>query len=298
MKHLAKSVSGLSLALALVACGISPEERLDRAETAFVENRYSEARLDLASVLEEDAANATALELMARTQLQLGDGDGAASTLARLEELGHKPGDFATLMAEADLLRGRYEEALVAGKALASAEGARIAALAHIGLGDPQAAQAAFEAGQQRPGDASRLLSDYALFILRAGDPAAAERLATSARSKAPQGLDPLVASARIAEARGKQRDALGYYTAASERYPESRPAILGRIGVLGNLGRLDEARPMIEQLARRTPEDSDVLYLQARLAAEEEAWGDVRDILQPVEQSEDTRLQLLYARA
>ncbi|WP_340587657.1 tetratricopeptide repeat protein [Erythrobacter alti] len=298
MRKAIRTTSAIALALMLVACGLSPEERMERAEVAFAENRFSEARLDLASVLQENAENAGALLLLARTQFQLGDGEGAASSLARLERLGGQAEGHAALVAEANLLSGDYETALAQGEALQTAEGARIVALAQIGLGNVRAAQAAFEAGLAQGGEKARLQADYAIFMLQAGDSSAAERLATAARVAAPSSLDPLLASARIAQARGEMRAALGYYEQAMRRWPESRAAILGRIGVLGDLGRMEEARPLIEEFAHRIPGDPDLVYLQARLAAEDNDWSEVRDMLQPIEGRQDTRQQLLYSRA
>lgn len=298
MRHRFRQASALAVALALAACGLSPEERMDRAETAFADHRFSEARLDLASLLQEQPDDPAVLELFARTQLQLGDGEGAASTLARLAETGTPPADFAQLMAEAQLLRGDYEQALRAGEKLANAEGARIAALAHIGLGDADAAANAFAAGEALSGDKSRLLADYALFQLRRGNPDAATELSARALQLAPEGLDPLLASARVAQARGLMAQALGHYEAAVAHWPENRLAALGQIGILGDLGRMDEARPLIAEMVRRNPEDPDVVYLQARLAAEDAEWGEVRDVLQPLEARDNARQQLLYSRA
>ncbi len=286
------------LALSLAACGLSPEKRLDRAEEAYAENRFNEARLDLASVLQDDANNIAALELLARTQLQAGDGEGAYSSLQRLDELNARPGDYDRMLAEAQLLRGDFDAAIRTAEALGSAEGARIIALSHIGLGEGREAQSAFEAGLTAPGDRSRLLADYAIFMLQAGDAEAAQRLATQALEAAEDGLDPLLANARIAMARGDLNRALQFFSAASEEWPENRLAILGRIGVLGDLGRLDKARPLIADMANRLPGDPDVIYLQARLAAEDGAWEDVRSILQRFEGRDQPQQQLLYARA
>lgn len=298
MKKLYRHALIAAAALGLAACGLSPEERLDRAREAYAAHLFTEARLDLATVLQENANDPVALELLARTLLQLGDGEGAVATLSRLQETTQVPADFGVLMAEGELLRGRYAAALDAAQALETADGARIAALAHIGLGDGQAAQQAFEQGLERGGDRSRLLSDYALFMLAAGDPDAAQRLADRAVQAAPEGLDPLMASARVAQARGNLAGALRHFEAAAQAWPESRAAVLGRVGVLGDLGRLAEARPLVDDLARRIPGDADVAYLQARLAAEDGDWSEVRAILQPHEAREDARQQLLYSRA
>lgn len=298
MKKFRDAASAAFLALALAACGLSPEERLERATDAFAEHRFTEARLDLASVLQEDQNNVAALELLARTQLQLGDGDGAAATLERLVAAGRSPADLPVLLAEAELLRRNFEDALTAARELGTAEGARIMALAQIGLGETEAAGATFEAGLSLPGDRSRLLADFAIYALGAGDPERARALAGEARAADAEGLDPLIASARVAQAGGEFAVALGFYEAAVQQWPESRPALLGRVGMLGDMGRMDEARPLIEELAARTPDDPDVIYLLARLAAEEQDWRQVRERLQPLENREDARLQLLYSRA
>lgn len=290
------SIAAISLALS--ACGLSPEARLDRAEAAYEQHRFTEARLDLATLLQDGDADPAIIELLARTQLQLGDGEGAAANLARLDALEAVPADRNELLAEAELLRGRYQQAMTLAEGLGHAEGARIAALSLLGMGETDAARARFEQGLVATGAGARLRADYAIFLMREGDLDRAEMLAAQARKAAPDALDPLLASARIAQSTGAMEDALRYFERASAFYPENRVALLGRIGVLGDQGRMAEARPLIEEAARRAPDDPDVIYLQARLAAEDADWKAVRTLLQPFETREDARLQLLYARS
>lgn len=287
-----------ALALALAACGVSPEERMDRAQQAFEEHRFSEARLDLGTLLQADEGDAEALELLARTQLALGDGVGAQATLERLDRAGSAPADYTALLAEAFILQGDFESALAAGEALGTADGLRIAALAHIGLGSAEQAESAFYRGTQASGDRSRLYADYARFTQMRGDLAQAMELAGKSRDADPEGLDPLLVSAAVAQASGSPTQALSYFEQAQAHWPESRAALLGRIGVLGDMGQLAEAADLIAEAARRMPGDPDVIYLQARLAAEDGDWGDVRDLLQPIEGRENPRQQLLYARS
>jgi tetratricopeptide (TPR) repeat protein len=287
-----------SLALALSACGLSPEERLDRAEAAFAEHRFNEARLDIGTLLQDNPDDPHLLEMLARIQLQLGDGVGARSSLARLAEVGARPQDYDLLLAEALLLAGDNAAALAAGLALDSADGLRVAALAHLALGDREAAAAAFARGAQQSGASARLLADYARFMLQSGDPARAWELASQAREADPQGLDPLLASAAIKQAMGEPSAALAFFEQARAAWPESRAALLGQIGVLGDTGRIAEAAPLIEEAARWLPGDADVTYLQARLAAEDGEWQQVREFLQPIEARDNPAQQLLYARA
>ncbi len=298
MKHPVRTFVTTALALALAACGMSPEERLDRAEQAMAEHRYSEARLDLGTLLQEDASDPQVLELMARTQLQLGDGAGAHAMLERLEATGTTPDDFTLLLAEAMLLQGEFEGALAAGESLGTAEGLRVAALAHLRQGGVDLAEQTFARGQQAPGDRSRLLADYARFVHLQGDSERGMQLAQQALALDPQGLDPLVAAAMIHQDTGEFDEALALYETAQSVWPESRAAMLGRIGSMGDSGRVDEIRPLIEEAANRFPGDPEVTFLQARLLAEDGEWGEVRNVLQADADTNDPRRQLLYARA
>lgn len=298
MKHRLHLVSAVALALSLAACGISPEERAARAEQAYADHRFSEARLDLGTMLQADGNDARALELLARTQLWLGDGVGAQSLLERLDATGQRPADYQELLAEAFLLQGEFESALAAGEGLGTAPGLRIAALSHVGLDGAEAARETFERGLGAPGDRSRLYADYARFEHMAGNSARGIELATMAREADPDGLDPLLASAMIAQDTGNQADALAFFEEAHRHWPEARAALLGRIGVLGDHGDMDQARVLIDEAVRAMPSDPDVIYLQARLAAEDGNWREVRELLQPLEGRENPRQQLLYARA
>ena len=298
MRTFARYVSPLLAAMLLAACGLSPEEKRDRALTALEEHRFTDARLDLGSALQDRPDDPQLLLLLARTQLQLGDGEGALATLGRLQSAGRVPADFDLLRAEAELLRGDYDSALEIVDPLESAEAWRMAALAHLGLDEDEKAELAFAAGTKADGDRSRLFSDYALLRVGQGNLAQALELAERALATAPEGLDPLIANARVAQAARQPDRALEFYARAHAAWPESRAALLGRIGVLGDLGRLAEAKPLIGDAATRSPGDPAVIYLQARLVAEDGEWAKVREILQPLEDSEDIGHRQLYARA
>ena len=71
-------------ALWLVGCSADPGDQFARAQDAFAAHRYDEARIDLVSALQQEPENVAMLELLARTQLSLGDGEGAQATLDRL----------------------------------------------------------------------------------------------------------------------------------------------------------------------------------------------------------------------
>lgn len=282
----------------LSACGPTPEELLARAEQAYAENRFIEARLDLGTLIRENPDDVHLLELLARTQLQLGDGDGAEASLLQIEQIGEKSADHDLLLGEARLLLGRYDEVSAMFADPQSAEEGKLVGLAQVGMGQNEAAAATFASALELSGPKSRLQSDYAILLLQSGETGRARELIQAARAADPDGLDPLLAEARLGLAERKPAEALAAFETAQRLFPENRVALIGRIGVLGDLGRIAEAGDLIDEAARRAPDDPQVIYLQARLEAENGNWNGVRELLQTQESSTAVETQLLYARS
>jgi len=284
MKRIHTFAAALLLSTLLAGCGDSPEQRLARARDSFSTHEYRKARLDLASVLKEDPANAAVLELLARVNLASQDAVGAETMLDRLKAAGRTPADYPLLMAEIDVMRGRHDEAIKRLEGNQSAEAYRIRALALLGKGDTAGAEQAFAAGARAGGPRGRLLGDYAHFVLATGDKERAQALATQAMAEKPAQLGALLANAEIAQVRGQAMEALKFYDTALIDYPESRAALIGKIAILGEIGRINEIRTLVDDALKENPKDLDYIYLQARLAAVDNNWPKVREILQPHE--------------
>lgn len=290
----------LTLALLLAGCSDTPQERLDRAARAYAANDYRAAAVDLAAALQAEPGNPAALELAARTHLAQGDGDAAQAALDQLAATARQPADMAPLTAEAALLRGKAQLALDAVADLRSAEAHRIRALAQLMLGDADAAARSFAAGEKASGDMGRLLADYSRFELGRGNREQAAALAARASKAAPGTLDPLLAAAQLAVAKGDLAQALKHYDRAAGAYPGNLAALAGRAAVLGDLGRRDEMAAQLAALGEIAGGSPAVAYLQARAAADRKDWREVRAILQPLESQLTTRddAMLLYAQA
>ena len=290
----------LAITLLLAGCGDSPQQRLERAGKAYAAHDYRAARVDLTAVLQTEPGNVAALELAGRTHLAQGDGDGAQAALDMLAATGRKPADMALLMAEAALLRGKGKLALDGVAALSSAEAHRIRALAQLMLGDTLAAAASFARGEKASGEKGRLLADYARFELGRGNRDHAEKLSAQASKMAPGTLDPLLAAAQLAVAKGDLANALAQYELAARGYPGNLAALTGKAAVLGDLGRDREMAAQLEALGETAGGSPAVAYLQARAAAGRKDWRQVRTILQPLESQLATRddAMLLYAQA
>lgn len=284
----------------LAGCGPSPAERLARADDSFADHRFGEARLDLLTAIEGAPEDTKALTLLARTQLELGDGEAALSALHRLAVLKALPQDAPILRAEAELLRGNTRAARAAVQGQATAEAWRVRALAAMRDGDATAAAEAFTAGSKTNGPKARLMAENARFLLLRGDGAGARRLAEAALAEDSDVLEAHLAAGQVAGSQGRFADALATYETANTRWPESRAALIGRIASLGDLGRVTDMAPSLKQAAERAPGDPALVYLQARLAAANKDWAGVRRMIQPLEgqMAALPQAQLLYGQA
>ena len=300
MKNILTFAPLLTATLLLAGCGDTPQERLERAGKAYAAHDYRAAQVDLTAVFQAEPGYPAALELAARTHLAQGDGDAAQSALTKLAASSRKPADMALLMAESALLRGKGKLALDALAELNSAEAHRIRALAQLMQGNTDAAAASFAAGANASGDKGRLLADYSRFELGRGNRAQATALSAQALKTAPGTLDPLLAAAQIAVAKGDLANALTNYDQAARAYPGNLAALTGKTAVLGDLGRDKDMATQLAALGEIAGGSPAVAYLQARAAAGRNDWRSVRAILQPLEPQLATRddAMLLYAQA
>lgn len=287
-----------SLAL-LSGCGLSPEEKLAEADASFAANDYAGAKVYLVSALKEIPGDAAALSLLAETQIAMGDGDGALVSLSQIAE-NSRSAYHATLLAEAELLRGEFQTALEAVGSPETAQAARIAALAHLGLNDLAAAKQAITDGQTLPGNAAGLLAVLTRIQLSEGNVTAAGNTAKQALQADPDHIDALLASARVHQAAYDLPSALAAYEKAAEVYPQNFAAQLGRAATLGEMGRLAEAKQAAERLSAMAPKSIDAIHLKARIAIEEGEYEAAREMLQGYEAAlrDDPSKQATYATA
>lgn len=285
---------------ALASCGLEPAEKFARAQENYAAHAYSDARLDLESALQDLPGDAAMLELLARTKIALGDGEGAMQALEKLQSQWAARPELVILAAEADILRGRFDHALTKLEGLETANAYRVKALAMMGKDQPDLALEALEKGEQATGDKADLQATFARFELARGNLSAARERAQSALKSNPTLLDALLVSGEVNIARNRLPQALEHYETANETYPENLAAMIGRAAVLGDLGRLDEAGDLLDRAANTAPDNIRVVHLKARLAVEQGKWEDARSLLQGQEAAvrASPAMQLTYATA
>lgn len=298
MKFRPVAAAALGAALALAACSASPETLLSRAEAAYATHDFKAAQLHLAEVLKARPADPAALLLHARTSLALGDGTGARASLNALPASA-RPSDFALLQGEAALLRQNAEEALAVVARDRSAEAWRIRAQAALLKGNDADAASAFAAGQRAGGPQVRLLADQARWLLHKGDLASARPLIARALAGDPASLDANLVDARLAVAGGDLARALSVYDKIAKAWPGNLAALVGKAGVLGDLGRTRDMKDVLAQADKAGVNSADLVWLQARAAAADGNWKAARDLLQANEAvlADRSEAQILYAQ-
>jgi Tfp pilus assembly protein PilF len=300
MKSRSRILIAAFAASMLASCAPSPAERMTRAQQAMAEHRYSLARPDLQAVLQDDPKNRAAQVALVRVFIAQENPSAAVELLERMARSGPLAGELRLLRSQAHLMLGGYDDALTGVAGDDSAEAWRIRAIARTGRGEPEQAALAFENGQHAPGPRARLLADYAHFLMSQNDLAGARGFARQAVQADTAELSALLVNGDIAMGSKQFRQALSWYSQAVRAYPENRPALFGRITALAELKRFDDVRKLVSAAREASPQDTELLYLEARLAADRKDWGAVRTLLQPYETSLETmpEANALYAEA
>lgn len=290
----------LFLAVALSACGGDVADALGKAQQSYETRDFAAARSDLNTVLKAQPDNPQALELMARTLIRLNDGVGAIAMLDRLQSIGRTPADHRILRGDAEIFGGRFAQAIEAVEGDHSAEAWRIRALALVGMGEQDRAQAAFVQGASAPGQKSELLAAFARFALDAGNMEQARSLAGQSLAEQPGNLIALQVQARIAGMSGQPERALAIYRGLARDNPGRIDIRFGLIEALGSMRRFEEIEKVLKSAEKLAPDHPKILLYKAQLAAERHEWSKVRELLQPKETylGEMPELQLLYAQA
>lgn len=279
-----------ALLLASACSRADPAAQFAAAQQAFAAEDYTAARTQVLGALDSDGSNRDMLLLYARTQLKLGDGDGAQATLTHLEEAGFTSAEVVRMKAEAAILRGQPQAALNLLGRDGGAEAWRLRAAAHSALDDSPAALDALRRGLAVDGRNYALVHDYARFLIAAQDYPAAANGVETLRQLAPRRLDTLMMSGMLAERQGRLDVATRSYGAAAEAFP-SRVEPLTALASLADMrGEVDAAQAIVARAAKIAPSHPEVIDLTVLLASEKGDWETVRKTLAAQESTLDPR--------
>lgn len=297
---------GLALLLAIVLIvgqTSDPAGALDRARAYAEAGDMASARVEAMNAVQVDSGNAEAWELLATSQLALGDGQGARATVERARGAGIPPHATRHLLAEAMLLSGDTEAALEeAGRSdIAPAyagDAARVRARAFHALGETGPAADAFNAAIEADDENSRLWLDLARFRMDTGALRAAIEAADRAVELDDRNLSALVLRGRLVRSQYGLVASLEWFERALAINPEYMPALFEYAKTLGEIGRHAEMLAATREMLALDPDNADAYFLQAVLAARARNFGLARRIVERIDGQLDhlAAMQLLNA--
>ncbi len=210
--------------LALAACGRTPEEHLARAKDNIAKSDYPAATSELQNALELDSKSAEIRWLLGKVYLETGHAQEAQYELQQAQNLGWTKDDIRPALAQALLSQGKFKDVL---------------ALDFRDLNSTSAAQ---------------LLASQALAAVSSNQMDKAQELAALAFRKEPQLLLTKLAVATVLVHRGDMSNALALLDSILESTPDSGAAwgLKGRI--LGQQGKLEEARGAFDKSSTHSP--------------------------------------------
>lgn len=288
------------LVLSLGACTPTPETLFAEGEAAFAAHDYRTAWLQISEGLKQQPDNPQMQMLLVRALLKLGEGERAALALQALPPQMRAEPAAVLLQAEADVLRGRFDDALAVLEGIDTAEADRLSALAFIGQGDFAKAEARFKAGVQREDVSALLLASYARFEFKRGNWNRADELSAAALKRDAELIDAMLVRGDLLERRNELAASRAVFESALRTHPTSFDARLGHARVLAAMGEGEQALAIAEALQKDAPDSLAVAKIRAAVAAQEKDWAEVRDTLQPFERgmAVQTDAALLYSEA
>lgn len=278
--------------LATAACSrADPAAQFSSAKQAFAAEDYASARTGLLAALDGDGSNRDMLLLLVQSQLRLGDGDGAQATLSRLEDAGVQTPEVVRMKAEASILRGQPQAALVLLGQDGDPDAWRIRAKAHSAAGDGAAALEALRKGMAAGGARNyALMHDYAAFLITSEDYAGAALAIDTLRQLGPKRLDTLMMKGALAAAVGKLDDAKASFSAAADGFPNRVEPLTALASLAERQGQLDAAIALVARAAKLVPNHPEVIDLTVQFASEKGDWETVRKTLVAQETTLDPR--------
>lgn len=297
---------GLLVMLALillVARGGDPAGAYARAEAFAEAGDMASARVEAMNAVQAEPGNEEAWLLLARTQLALGDGQGAAGTVARAQSAGVAAARTRHLSAEAALLQGDSAAALAEASSEDIApefqdEAARMRARALHAQGNPQGAADAFNLAIELDPESSDLWLDIARFRMDNGELRSAIEAIDRSVELDETNIEALVLKGRLVRSQYGMVASLAWFDQALAINPEYMPALFERAKTLGEVGRYSEMLAETRAILEAEPGNADALYLQAVLAARARNFRLARRIVEQIDGRLDRMagMQLLHA--
>ena len=245
---------------------------------------YNAARAHAQAAIRLDDRWGLAHAVLARAFLALGDGLGAEGELGRAAANGFDMKRGHQMLAEAYLIQGDADRALVEVQKTDPKFGGyavRVAARALAARGATVQAQALL--GELLDADPrnARAWTDLAGIRYAAGDLAGAGANAQQAVSLAPDSPEALTLRGQLVREQYGLAAATSWFEAALKRDAYFHPALIEYAATLGDMGRYSDMLAATRRALAVRPGSPQALYLQAVLAARAENYDLARSLMQ-----------------
>lgn len=246
---------------------------LSKGLAAIDEGRMRVARVELMNAIKHDPRSISARLAQARVLIELGDGSGAQAQIDRARALGASSAATRVPMAQAMLLQGDAQDALIEATAsdipgTATVAAARVAAEAQAARGDMDVARATLgRALGAAPGDADNWMA-LSRIAAAAGDQAEAIRAADRAVALAPADAKALAGRASLIRTQYGLIAALPWFERALAIDPDSVPTLEAYAATLADAGQAGRMLAVTRRILALDPGNPRAYLMQAILAA------------------------------
>ncbi|HSK28512.1 MAG TPA: XrtA/PEP-CTERM system TPR-repeat protein PrsT, partial [Candidatus Limnocylindria bacterium] len=266
----------VGLAVTVGGCGnetLSADAYVAKAEESIAAGDLRAGVIELKNAIQRNPQDPKARLLLARTYLALGDPASAEKEATRARELGAAAQDVLVPLAQAWNDQGAYEKTL---KELALDDAAPeqhrtdalvVRGLAHLGLGQLEAAQAHLdEALAATPDDASALVG-RARLAMQQKDLEKATSLVDRANAVAPEDAEVVATRGDLALAADRPADAVAAFGTLVGRVPGNLNYKLSLVQAMIANGEAEAAIETLDEMIRRAPKSPQLNYLAALAA-------------------------------
>lgn len=247
---------------------------LSSARAAMQKGDLKAAQIDLRNAVRSDPQNGEAHYLLGRVSFELGDPVAAEREAADARRRGYNPQLSVPLLARSLLAQSKFSQLL--DQLTTNGEDANLDAAilvfrgyAQIGMKLPEDAQKSFEqAAKTAPNSVEPLLAQARLAEAR-GDTDAAQKDVDRALSVQPKSPEALIAKSQLLRMKGDGPGALEVLDGLLKDQPTSMQARLDRASLEIALNKTDVAKQDIAAVLKATPGNVQGIYLQAVLEAQ-----------------------------
>jgi len=249
------------------------EDFLEKAKKLYGKDDLKGAVIELKNALQEDPSLEGARNLLGQIYLRAGDGESAHKELSRAKALGAEGFDLELDLANAYLLRQRFDKVLQqlpAESDLSETQKARLLTLrglARIGLEDIERAAEDLQLAAQLTPDEEKPVLGLVQIDLQKNDVDTALMRLNRLLERQPENRPALLLKAELDKRSARLEDALQTYGQLLQFDPKDPQALLGRASIYLARGKLQEAEQDLDRAAEKAPDAVMTIYLRGLLA-------------------------------